>query len=89
MSEARYLNVDCILRSEKSLSGLVESLKEDIFVLWNESFNNGSFIGFETSLIDTKGPEDDVVEFLRLFDTCSVLDDLSTCDEKVFEGSCT
>lgn len=85
MNEARYLNVDCILRSKKSLSKFLSSLKDDVFILWNEQVNGGSFIGFETNLPNTSGPEEDIVEFLRLFDAPSLLEALSKCQEKIFD----
>ena len=85
MNVARYLNVDCILRSEKDLSGLLSSLKDSIFMLWDAPFNDGNFVGFETNLVDTSGPEEDIAEFLKLFDTPSALEALSKCHEKAFD----
>lgn len=85
MNAARYLNVDCILRSEKSLAKSLSSLKDDVFILWDESLNGGSFIGLETNLVDTSGPEEDIAEFLRLFDSPSLLEALSKCQEKTFD----
>ena len=85
MNLTRYLNVDCILRSDKSLAKLLSSLKDDVYVLWNQPFDNGSFVGIETNLVKTSGPEEDIAEFIRLFDSASVLDDLSKCQEKIFD----
>ena len=85
MNEIRYLNVDCILRSETSLSGLLEALKDDIFTLWNEPLNHGSFVGFETNLVNTAGPDEDIAEFLRLFEANSLIPLLNECQEKVFD----
>ncbi|MCP3670480.1 MAG: hypothetical protein GY814_08595, partial [Gammaproteobacteria bacterium] len=85
MNAARYLNVDCVLHSEKSLAKSLSSLKDDVFILWDESLNGGSFIGLETNLVDTSGPEEDIAEFLRLFDSPSLLEALSKCQEKTFD----
>lgn len=85
MNEARYLNVDCVLRSNETLSALVSTLEDDVFMLWNESSNDGSFVGFETNLVDTSGPEEDICEFLRIFESHSLGQNLAKCQERVFD----
>lgn len=84
---ARYLNVDCILRSDHSLENLINFLKNDVFVLWDELSEDGNNVGFETNLINTSGPEEDISEFLRLFDSLplSLLQLLNDCREKIFD----
>lgn len=85
--ETRYLNVDCILRSDHSLSDIKTVLEKDVFMLWDKSSENDSHIGFETNLDDSKGPEEDIVELLRLFDSmpAELSETLSNCREKVFD----
>lgn len=84
---ARYLNVDCILKSDHSLEDLRNFLKNDVFVLWDELSEDGNSVGFETNLINTNGPEEDISEFLRLFDSLplSLLQLLNHCREKIFD----
>ena len=85
--DARYLNVDCILRSGDNLIDLISFLKDDVFILWEEFPRDGSFVGFETNLINTNEPEEDIVEFLRLFDSLpsTLMRLLTGCYEKVFD----
>ena len=77
------------MRSDEDLSSFVSAIKEDVFILWDECSSNGSFIGFETNLVGTNGPDEDIEEILRIF---SISNDevLDTCKEKVldigFEG---
>lgn len=85
MTTARYLNVDCILRSDGDLSRLVSTLKEDVFVLWNEPSNDGSYVGLETNLVNTNGPDEDISEFIRLFELRSLHNELNLCQEKIFD----
>ena len=85
MNSARYLNVDCILRSENSLTELLALLKDNTFLLWDQPSGNGSFVGFETNLVGTNGPEEDIAEFIRLFDSPPILEIINTCQEKVFD----
>ena len=85
MSIVRYLNVDCILRSDVSLVDFLSYLKSDVFVLWDEPSGGGSFIGFETNLVDTSGPEEDIAEFLRLFEPPKLKEALIKCKEKSFD----
>ena len=85
MNAARYLNVDCILRSKHNLSELLSFLKDDVFLLWNEPSSGGSFVGFETNIVNTSGPEEDITEFLRLFDLHSSVEVLGECESKVFD----
>ena len=40
--EARYLNVDFLVESEFDLSPLVNSINEDVFVLWSETNKHSS-----------------------------------------------
>ncbi len=85
MSSVRYLNVDCILRSENSLSDFLSLLEDDIFILWNEPNKNGSFVGFETNLVNTNGPGEEISEFKRLFETPFLLEAINKCQERVFD----
>lgn len=85
MNEARYLNVDCVLRSNETLSALVSILENDVFMLWNESSNDGGFVCFETNLVDTSGPEEDICEFLRIFESHSLEQSLAKCQERIFD----
>jgi hypothetical protein len=84
---ARYLNVDCILKSDHSLEDLRNFLKNDVFVLWDELSEEGNSFGFETNLFNTNAPEEDISEFLRLFDLLplSLLQLLNGCREKIFD----
>lgn len=84
---ARYLNVDCILRSEENLAELKKYLEKDVFFLWDEFDGNSSHIGFETNLVDTKDPEQDILEFLKIFDAAphSVQKLITECNERVFD----
>lgn len=84
---ARYLNVDCILRSDRKLDDLVEFLDADVFYLWSESSEVGSYVGIETNLINTEDPEQDISEFIRLFDSLppALLQLLNGCSERVFD----
>lgn len=85
MNSARYLNVDCILRSKEGLSDFLSELKDDVFVLWDKPSNDGGFIGFETNLTNTGGPEEDIVEFVRMFSTPVLQKKLISCYEKAFD----
>jgi hypothetical protein len=65
--ESRYLNVDCTLRSSESLTALLSFLEKDIFLLWDQTSETTSFVGFENNLVGSNSPEKDILEFLRLF----------------------
>ena len=85
--ETTYLNVDCILQSKQSLADIVSCLENDIFVLWNESNDEGNSIGFETKLINTKAPQTDIEKFLNMFESLpsTLLILLKNCKKKVFD----
>ena len=85
--EARYLNVDCILRSKHSLTELLSYLDNEIFILWNDSDTDINSIGFETKLLNTKSPEEDISKFLSLFESLppALSKLLKTCDEKILD----
>jgi len=84
---ARYLNVDCILQSNHSLDELIAFLDDNIFLLWSESSEAGFRAGIETNLINTQSPDQDISEFLRLFNSLPqhLLQLLIECEEKVFD----
>lgn len=86
--EVRYLNVDCILRSNGDLTELLSFFEKDIFLLWKElSSKTGSFVGFETNLVNSKSPEEDILEFFKLFDSLpsALKSELTNCEEKIFD----
>lgn len=83
----RYLNVDCILRAQHSLPALLFFLKDDIFVLWDETSDAGHSVAFEANLINTSGPEEDISELMRLLSSLPppMLKLLINCDVKIFD----
>lgn len=85
--ETTYLNVDCILQSNQSLADIVSYLLNDIFILWNESNDEGYSIGLETKLINTKAPQTDIAKFLDLFESLptTLLILLKNCNKKIFD----
>lgn len=66
--EPRYLNVDCVLGSEEPLGALIDHVKPDVFLLWSNLSSPMETAGFETKLANTKGPGEDIAEFLRIFE---------------------
>jgi hypothetical protein len=62
-------------------------LKDNIFVLWDETSGAGHSVAFETSLINTNGPEEDISELMRLLSSLppSMLKLLVNCDVKIFD----
>lgn len=87
MEKIRYLNVDCILTSEEQLSELVTFLNNEVTLLWNESSNGAYSVGFETKLINTQNPEEDISKFLSILKALpSHLAKLvQNCSEKTFD----
>lgn len=85
--EPRYLNVDCILRSNEDLTPLVKCIEPKVLFLWREFSDSTSFIGFETTLINTRGPDEDILELFRLFDSLPepVIKLLNNSHEKVLD----
>ena len=79
--------MDCILRSKHSLTELLSYLDNEIFILWNDSDTDISSIGFETKLLNTKSPEEDISKFLSLFESLppALSKLLKTCDEKILD----
>lgn len=67
--EARYLNVDLIIKSDSDLTAFAEFLEGKVFFLWKELNSNQSSLGLETNLFNTSGPEEDISEFLNLLDS--------------------
>jgi galactokinase/mevalonate kinase-like predicted kinase len=83
----RYLNTDCILKADYSLKAITDQLRQHIFILWEEINKDSSSVGMETMLLNTKKPEDDILEYINLFeklapDLRQLLDD---CKEKSFD----
>jgi hypothetical protein len=83
----RYLNVDCILRSDYSLADAIDLLRPQIFVLWEEINSDRSSVGIETNLTNSKNPEEDILEFVKLFESLSphLRQLINGCNEKIFD----
>ena len=83
----RYLNIDCILRADYSLKALIDQLRPHIFILWEEINNDSSSVGIETTLTNSDKPEDDILEFVNLFERLApdLRQLLNDCKEKVFD----
>lgn len=82
--EPRYLNVDCILGSQEALGALLDALKPDVFLLWSDLSGPRQSAGFETKLQATKGPQEDIAEFLRILEALPIdlREMLARCHEK-------
>jgi hypothetical protein len=83
----RYLNIDCILRADYSLKAVIDQLRPHIFILWEEINNDSSSVGIETTLLNSNKPEDDILEFVNLFERLApdLRQLLNGCKEKVFD----
>jgi hypothetical protein len=83
----RYLNLDCILRADYSLKTVIDQLRPHIFVLWEEINNDSSSVGIETTLVNSNKPEEDILEFINLFEGLApdLLKLLKGCKEKIFD----
>ena len=83
----RYLNVDCILRSDYSLTAVMDFLRPQIYVLWEETNSDSSSVGIETNLMNSKNPEEDILEFVKLFESLSpyLRQLINGCNEKIFD----
>ena len=83
----RYLNVDCILRADYSLKTVVDQLRPHIFILWEEINNECSSVGIETTLLNSNKPEDDILEFVNLFERLApdMRKLINGCKEKIFD----
>ena len=66
--EARYLNVDFLVEAEFDLSPLVEALKKDVTILWDETSDQSSSFGIESNLTGTETAEEDILELLRIME---------------------
>ena len=84
---ARYLNVDCVFRADYSLSGAIDFLRPQIFVLWEEISSDRSSVGIETNLMNSQNPEEDILEFVKLFESLSPHSRqlINNCNEKIFD----
>lgn len=67
--DARYLNVDFVIKSDSDLTAFAEFFEGKVFFLWKELTKNQSSLGFETNLVNTSGPEEDIAELLNLLDS--------------------
>lgn len=67
--EARYLTVDLVIKADTDLTSLTNFLEGKVFFLWKELKSDQSSIGFETTLCNTSGPEEDILELLNLIGT--------------------
>lgn len=83
----RYLTVDLILRSRENLSPIADFLGDRVFLLWNETLHDIKSLGIETTLDFSKGPEDDLVEILRLLKTLTpeLIDLFDRCSERIVD----
>jgi hypothetical protein len=83
----RYLNVDCVLRADYSLKTVLDQLRPHIFILWEEINSDSSSVGIETTLINSNKPEDDILEFINLFEGLApdLRQLLNGCKEKIFD----
>ena len=83
----RYVNVDCILHSDNVLSEAIDFLRSNVFCLWEEVSVDSRSFGLETNLVNSEIPEEDISEFVRLFE--SLPPDLrrliDLCTEKTFD----
>ncbi len=64
--DARYLTVDLIIKADSDLTALTEFLEDKVFFLWKEISSSQSSLGFETNLVNTTSPEEDISEFLNV-----------------------
>jgi hypothetical protein len=87
MEKIRYLNVDCVLKSKEPLAQVISFLNNEIFLLWDESVNNIYSVGFETKLIDTQTPEEDILKLLSLLESLpsSLSKSVENCNERIFD----
>ena len=87
MEKIRYLNVDCVLTSNEPLVQVTSFLNNDILLVWEESFNNLYSVGFETKLINTQTPEEDIFKLLSLLESLppSLSKLVQNCNEKIFD----
>lgn len=67
--EARYLNVDLLIKSDSNLTALAEFFEDKAFFLWKELNDSQSSLGLETNLVNTSSPEEDISEFLNLIES--------------------
>ena len=83
----RYLNVDCVLTSKESLTKVISFLNNNILLLWEQSINNTYSVGFETKLINTHTPEEDILKLLSLLESLppSLSKLIQNCNEKIFD----
>ena len=66
--EAQYLNVDFLVEADFDLSSVIELLTDEITILWSDKAGNSSSFGIESNLTNTKTPEEDIYELLRILD---------------------
>ncbi len=85
--DARYLTVDLIIKADSDLTVLAEFLEDKVFFLWKELGSNQSSLGFETNLVNTVGPEEDISELLNVLDSMpsDLLRLLASSKEKIMD----
>ncbi len=69
------------------MTSLLSYLEEKVFLLWNESADDGYSLGLETNLLNTQGPQEDIVAFLELFEALpdELMQQLMSCTSKIFD----
>ncbi len=85
--KARYLNVDFLVEANFDLSPLIEILKEETTLLWAKTSDESSSFGIESNLIDTKSPEEDILELLFILEKLpgELKEILNKSHKKVFD----
>lgn len=82
------MNTDCIIASQHDLGELLSEIEDRVFVLLHTfEAQKGTYLEFETNLLDTYSPEQDIVEFLDIFANLTPINrmTLQQSQQKVFD----